>query len=118
MEEKVIKDEAIKFSSILPELFSDDFDRKTLWERIGNGLISSVKKCGGDFEEFVNLTLEFIKAEPGKVASNDKIMAFLDGMNTKPKEWKNVFLSMFEKKSNIILVYARQLWNDQKGGKK
>lgn len=117
MEEKVIKDEAIKFCSTLPRLFSDDFDRKTLWDRIGNGVVASVKKCGGDYEEFVNLTLEYIKAEPGKVAASKELEIFLEGMNTKPAEWKDCFLSVMEKKYNIILVYARQLWNFKKEGK-
>ncbi|ADK81619.1 hypothetical protein Spirs_2506 [Sediminispirochaeta smaragdinae DSM 11293] len=114
MEEKVIKEEAIKFCSSLPKLFSDDFDRKTLWERIGNGIVSSVKKCGGDFEEFVNLILEFIKADPGKVASCEELAYFLESMETKPTEWKKHFLYIMEKKYNIILVYSRNLWNTKK----
>lgn len=114
----MIKEEAIKFCSTLPKLFSDDLDRKTLWERIGNGIVSAVKKCGGDYEEFVNLTLEYIKAEPGKVAACEELEHFLYSMETKPKEWRKEFLRVMEKKFNVILVYARQRWNDQKGGKR
>jgi len=117
MEQKVIKEEAIKFCSTLPKLFSDDFDRKILWERIGNGIISSIKKCGGDYEEFVNLILEFIKADPGKVAACEELEYFLDSMNLKPDEWKEAFLKMMERKYNIILVYSRQLWNSKKAVK-
>jgi hypothetical protein len=116
MEEKVVRDEAIKFCSTLPKLFSDDFDRKTLWERIGNGIVSAVKKCSGDYEEFVNLALEFIKAEPGKVASCEELGLFLNSMELKPPEWKKQFLYLMEKKHNIVLVYARQHWNAQKKG--
>ncbi len=118
MERKIIKEEAIRFCSTLPRLFSDDFDRKILWERIGNGIISSVKKCGGDYEEFVNLILEYIKADPGKVAACKELEYFLDSMELKPKEWKESFLKMMEKKHNIILVYSRQLWNSKKAVKK
>jgi len=118
MEERVIKDETIKFCSILPELFSDDFDRKTLWERIGNGIKSASKKCGGDYEEFVNLVLEFIKADPGKVASCHGLSVFLEGMEMKSKEWKDMFLYILDKKYNIILVYSRNRWNMSKGGRK
>lgn len=116
MEHIAIKDEAIRLCSILPKLFSDDFDRKTLWERIGNGIISSVKKCGGDYEEFVNLVLEFIKAEPGQVAACEELENFLTAMETKPKEWKEQYLRLMERKHNIILVYARQRWNAEKIG--
>ena len=118
MEEKIVKDEAIKLCSILPELFSDDFDRKTLWERIGNGIISASKKCGGDYELFVNLVLEYIKADPGKTAACQGLSMFLEGMEMKNEEWKKQFLFIMEKKSSIILVYARNLWNANKGGAK
>ena len=114
----MIKDEAIKFCSTLPELFSDDFDRKTLWERIGNGIVSASKKCGGDYEEFVNLILEFIKADPGKVAASHGLSMFLEGMEIKSKEWKAQFLKLMETKYNIILVYSRTRWNMNKGGSK
>jgi len=101
----------------LPKLFSDDFDRKTLWERIGNGVTASVKKCGGDYEEFVNLVLEFVKAEPGKTAACEELEWFLTSMEMKTPEWKSEFLRLMEKKYNILLVYARQKWNifKQKG---
>lgn len=118
MEEKVVKDEAIKFCSILPELFSDDFDRKTLWDRIGNGIKSASKKCGGDYEEFVNLVLEFIKSDPGKTAACERLSFFLSGMESKGKIWEKEFLRIMDKKHNIVLVYARNLWNSKKGGPK
>jgi hypothetical protein len=118
MEKTIVKDEAIKFCSILPELFSDDFDRKTLWERIGNGITASVKKCGGDYEEFVNLVLEYIKADHGKLASNDGLSYFLKSMETKNKDWHDAFIRIMSKKSKVVLVYARNLWNSKKGGVK
>ena len=112
-ENKDIKEAAINFCRLLPELFSDDFDRKTLWTRIGNGIISSIKKCGGDYEEFINLTLEFIKADPGKTAENNKLELLLGFILDKPDEWKNEFLRIIEKKHNVILVYARQAWRQK-----
>jgi hypothetical protein len=117
MEEKIIREEAIRFCSILPKVFSDDFDRKTLWDRIGNGISAAIKKCGNDYEEFVNLMLEFIKADPGKVASTEELLFFLDSMRLKPKEWHSKFLYIMERKNHIVLVYARNLWNSNKGTK-
>jgi len=114
-ENKEIKEAAINFCSLLPELFSDDFDRKTLWTRIGNGIISSIKKCGGDCEEFINLSLEFIKADPGKTAENNKLELFLSFIIDKSIEWKVEFLRIIEKKYNVILVYARQIWRQKVG---
>lgn len=113
--EEEIKQQAINFCSVLPELFSGDFDRKSMWTRIGNGIVSACKKCGGDYEVFVNLALDFVKAEPGLMAANRRLEDWLLSMDVKDDETKKEFIRVIEKKSNVILVYARQLWNEIKG---
>ena len=113
-----IKQEAISFCSILPELFSSDLDRMTMWERIGNGIIAACKKCGGDTEEFVHLVLEFIKANPAMLASNKRLERWLIDFSARDEEDKRMFLRTIEKKSNVILVYARNLWGEIKDAKR
>lgn len=112
-------EEIVRFISILPEIFSDSLDRKTLWDRIGNGLLSSLSKSGNDIEQFINLNLEFIKAEPGKVAANENLGLFISMVLSRSEEWKIQFLRTIEKKHFLIIVKARQLWNENKnkGGK-
>lgn len=110
-----MKDEIINFISILPELFSDDLDRKTLWERIGNGLMVSIAKCGGDFETFINNCLDYIKAEPGKVAANDNLASWLDVALLRPQEWKIQFMRFIERKNFLVVLKARAQWNLTKG---
>jgi len=114
MELGVIKDQAVRFCSILAEVFGEDLDRKTLWERIGNGLIVAAAKCGGDWELFVNEMLKYIKAEPGKVAANRGLAAFIDEMLVRPKEWQEQFVRECEAKHMFICVKARMLWNSRK----
>lgn len=106
---------AISFCSILPKIFSEDLDRKSLWERIGNGVVSAEKKSGGDFDEFINLSIEFVKGSPGRVASCEELETFMIGTMDRSDEWKKQFLKVIEKKYNLILVYARALYNDNKG---
>jgi hypothetical protein len=118
VEQSALKDETVRFCSILPELFGDDLDRKTLWERIGNGLKVALAKSGGDFEAFVNHTLEYIKSEPGKVAANENLEMFISTALTRPKEWRNQFMRVIEMKHFLVLVKARALWNERKGGAK
>jgi len=96
---------------ILAELFSDDLDRKTLWERIGNGLSVCAIKCGGDWELLLEGLFNFIKADPGKVASNQKINAWIESMSLHPQEWKNEFIRICETKRMFLVVKARQRWN-------
>lgn len=116
MEQEAVKDEAVKLVSILPILFSDDFDRKTLWERIGNGLVVSVKKCGNQWDLFVNLILEYIKADPGKVAASKELTAFIETMAARPKEWREQFLRYIESRHFLVVAKARMVWNLNKGG--
>lgn len=109
-------EEIVRFVSILPEVFSDDLDRKTLWERIGNGLIASLAKAGGDFELFINFCLEYVKADSSKVAANENLSAFINSALIRSPEWKVQFLTAIEKKHYLIVVKARARWNENKGG--
>jgi hypothetical protein len=111
MEQEAVKSEAINFVSILPTLFSNDFDRKTLWERIGNGLIASAKKCGNEWDLFVNLMLEYIKADPGQVAASERISGFIETMALRPKEWHEQFLRYIESRHFLVVSKARLVWN-------
>lgn len=113
-----LKIEVIKFISILPELFSSDLDRKTLWERIGNGLLVSITKAGDDIDMFVNCCLDYIKAEPGKVAVNESLETFISILSEKSLEWKIEFLRLIEKKHFLFLIHARNLWKKKYDSKK
>ena len=108
----VIKNEAVSLCLILAKLFSDDLDRKTLWERIGNGLSVCAAKCGGDWELLLEGLLEFIKAEPGKVATNEDFAFWMESMKLKPQEWKDQFISVCENKRMLLVVKARQAWKE------
>lgn len=109
-----MRDEAINFCSTLAGLFGDDLDRKTLWERIGNGIVASVAKCGGEIEVFMNEMLDYIKADPGKVAASKNMEMHIQMFATRPKEWKDAFLKIMETRHFIIVVKARTLWNMNK----
>jgi hypothetical protein len=108
---EAIREETTKFTLNLANLFSDDFDRKTLWERIGNGLINCVKKSNYNLELFVNLILEYIKAEPGKVAANEYLESFLFTMKTRPVENVERFLKYIEQKHFLVIIKARHHYN-------
>lgn len=109
-----IKNQAVKFCSILASLFGDDLDRKTLWERMGNGLVVCTAKCGGDWETFINEMLQYIKADAGKVAASKALALFLEEFGKQPKQNKEAFLRTIEAKHFLIIVKARALWNSMK----
>ena len=113
-EREEVKQTAIRFTSILASLFGEDLDRKTLWERIGNGIVVCCAKCGGDWEAFVNEILQYIKADGGRVAASRPLEAMLSEIEGKPRAWKESFLRVLETKHFIIVVKARALWNSAK----
>lgn len=111
MEQEAVKAEAVSLISVLPSLYGDSLDRKAMWERIGNGIASATAKCGGQWDRFLNDILEYIKADPGRVASSAAIGRFIETMECRPKEWHEQFLRYLETRGNIVVVKARLLWN-------
>lgn len=108
---------AVRFASILASLFSDDLDRKTLWERIGNGMVTAIAKANGDYEKFVSYCLDYIKAEPGKVAASVPLMQIMETMAVRPAEWKSAFLNYIETRRFLVLIKARAHWQEAKDGR-
>lgn len=113
-----IKQKCIDFISLLPVFFSDSLDRKTLWDRISNGIYTASTKCDNDFEIFLNFILEYIKAEGSKVASNEEFNNFLLFISKQLDEWKIKFISICQNKYYLLTAYARKKWEDRKKEKK
>ena len=109
-----IKDEAVKFCSILPEVFGDELDRKTLWTRIGSALDTSIIKSNDDIELFVNFVLEHIKADKLKVAKNEFFLRFMESNNNKPDDWKKQFFNYMSTRGFLIIAKSRQNWEKKK----
>jgi multimeric flavodoxin WrbA len=116
-EKEEVKQAAINFTSILAGLFGDSLDRKTLWERIGNGIVVCCSKCGGDWEAFVNQMLQYIKADGMRVASSKSFADIIETLAEKPKAWREAWLRVLETKHFLIIVKARALWNATKDAK-
>lgn len=89
-----------------------------MWDRISNGLNIAVKKAGGDFEIFINVVLEYIKANAAMTASCEPLAELIIVLEQSDEETQKAFLQVMEKKTNVILVYARQQWKGSKGGSK
>ena len=61
-----MKMEAIRFCSILASVFGEDLDRMTLWDKIGNALVSACSKSPDDIDAFINNCLISIKSDFAK----------------------------------------------------
>jgi len=110
MDQESIKTEAIRLCSILASLFSDDLDRKTLWERIGTGLVAAIAKANHDLDRFVNFALDYIQADPGRVAASEPLTGWLETNFNRPIEWQQGLLRYIDSRRYIVLVKARAHW--------
>jgi hypothetical protein len=114
METAVIRDEAVKLCMAMAEIYSPDLDRKALWERIGNGLQIASAKCGSDWELLLEAMIDYVKGDPGAVASNPHIKQLMQDFEGKPQEWKDEFIRICSKKRMFIIVKAREQWEERK----
>ena len=98
----------------MASLYGDDLDRKSMWERIGNGIVVCSAKCAGDWEAFVNQMLQYIKADGARVASSKGLQTVLEEIIPKTKAWKESWLRCMETRHYLIIVQARAVWNSAK----
>lgn len=108
----VIKDMAVRFVTILADLFGDDLERITLWTRIDTALATSLAKVGSsnDIDQFASFCLEHVKAEAGQSAASQPLLAILDTMNRVPSEDRHAFLGYFRDHRYPAIVFGRQRW--------
>ena len=111
---KAIEADATSFIAIIPEVFGDDLDRKTLWERIANGIATATAKSGGDLGSFFQEILTYVKAEPGKVACNERLALYMETLLSRPAAIQDQFIRTISGKSYLIVTRARGIWNANK----
>ena len=108
-----IKEMAIRFVTILAELFGDDLDRLTLWGRIDTALATSLARVGSsdDVDLFASLCLDHVKADAGRSAACQPLLATLDTFGRAPAEDRQAFLAYFRDHRYPAIVFGRQRWD-------
>jgi hypothetical protein len=110
-----MKEAAINLCCILADVFGEDLDRKTLWERIGNGISVCSIKCNGDWEMLLEGLLEYVKSDFDTVSRNNELESWIDSMSLRTKEWTEQFVQIINTKRMFIIVKAR---NEYKKGRR
>lgn len=113
-----LKQEAKGFCLVMAELFGDDLDRTTLWARIGTAIETAGAKCGQDFDRFVCLCLEHIQAEDSRAVANERYIQWISSASSRPLEWQQAFIDYLVERRIIVLVFARQAWEQVKAEKR
>ena len=114
-----LKDLSIQFAATLPEVFGEDLDRKTMWDRIGTGLQAAFAKTAGDDHEFfIQQVLEHIKAEPSKASINDSLGQVIATLAVWSSSNRQAWITYFNTYLIPILVHARAGWTKTKETRK
>lgn len=93
------------------ELFGDNLDRMTLWDRIGSALGSAAAKCDdGDTDRFASLCLEHIKADSSAAARHEGFANWVVTMAARDDAYRQLFVRHCGNKTAIVLVHARHAW--------
>ncbi|MCL1789849.1 MAG: hypothetical protein FWG40_00570 [Peptococcaceae bacterium] len=108
-----MRDLAIDFVLALKDVFGDSLDRKTVWNRISNGISIAANKCGGKVDSFIAEALEFVKASPEGVVTNDKLKRVNAEIKGQPKDWQMAFIKSCLTYRTLILLEAREISNDK-----
>lgn len=111
-----IKQEAIRFVSILPKVFGSDLDRMTLWERIPSALETASSKVSDNAEKFINECLSHIKANINN-ESSELLFSIITTLSSRPKDYQEDFISYIRNNGYVITIYAKKRWNEIKDGK-
>lgn len=106
-----MKQDAIRFTSILAHLFGESLDRMTLWERIGSALSTSLAKVSDDdLDRFATLCLEHIVAEDSRVAACEPLAQLLQTWGARPREWRQSLLHYLNTHRTAAIIHARARW--------
>lgn len=110
-----MRDDAVRFATILADVFGPDLDRITLWSRIESALETAcARESEGDLERWVTLCLEHVKAEPSKCAACMPLGQTLESFAVKPLQWRLEFLRYVNSRRYVVVVRARARWEDVK----
>lgn len=114
-EKEAVKQDAIRFCSILAHLFGESLERTTLWERIGSGLSTSLAKVSDDdLDRFATLCLEHVQATDSRVAACEPLVHMLQAWAMRTREWRQALLHYLQTHRTAALVHARARWEQVK----
>lgn len=108
---------AVRYITILAHLFGDELDRTTLWDRIGSAVETAFAECqGGDLDRWSTLCLEHVQADLGRAAACEALGQVLAQFDARPVEWRQLFMRYIRERKFVVLVKARERWNQVKNG--
>jgi hypothetical protein len=107
MSRAVMKQDAVRFISILPDLYGRD-EPKLLWEYIAKALAAACEQVrDDDFPAWSSVVLDMIGCEGWKAAVNERWSQFQQDADVRPAEWREHFIRYVGRALGALLPLAR-----------
>jgi len=118
-EKQNLKEEAIRFLSILAKHYALKSDRKSLWGDIGNVVHKSLAKLGGspDLERLVNDCLDGVLADIAISSACPAVCQIIETFGARDDHWRSQFATSLQQHLRPWVVLARSRYSDAKDGK-
>ena len=92
----------------LREVFGSGLDRKTLWERISNGIPLASSKSGGRGEKFLVELLDYVKSEANVVVGSEKLRLITASIMHLSPESQRQFIRICVEYRMLLCLEARE----------
>lgn len=103
-----MKSALVAFLAACPEVYGLN-DRTVMWEKIGNASVAALETCNHDLQQWANEVLSGIVANPGKVATCERLGLAMAGLD-QHESWQAECLRVMSELRFILPVHARDAW--------
>ena len=113
-EMSAFKSQGVELILALREVFGSTLDRKTIWERISNGLKVASAKSSGKGETFLAEMLDYVKAEANGVVGNEKLISLTAFLIRLSPEAQRQFIRVCVEYRMLLCLQARAIAQSEK----
>jgi len=105
---EMLKTVAVEMIKAMRDVFGGSLDRKTVWERISNGIPIAAAKSGGKGDKFLAALLDYVKAEANFVVSSDGMKRVLETVVRMTPETQRQFIRTCVEYRMLLCLEARE----------
>jgi hypothetical protein len=111
---ETMKSTGVALVMALRDVFGSSLDRKTLWERISNGMAIAARKSGGRTDRFIAALLEYVRAEANTVVGSEKLKAIVDSLLAYGENDQRAFVNTCAQYRMLLCLQAREDAQEEK----
>lgn len=101
----------VAFLAACPEVYGLK-DRMSMWEKIGTAAVAALETCNHDLQQWTNEVFAVIDANPGRVATCERLHLALAGLVGNSESWQAECLRVMKELRFTLPVLARAAWKE------